>query len=67
MKTKTSSTELLPQVILSLATLPLLVFLSLAQTLAQILTEMGQGSEEIFRGDRLPILHLRKVKDQNHN
>ncbi|MEB3310947.1 MAG: hypothetical protein VKJ02_12000 [Snowella sp.] len=41
---------------LSLVTFPLLVGLGISQTLAKGMIEFGQASEEIFRGDRLPIL-----------
>ncbi len=43
---------------LSLATVPLLLGLLVASTLRDSLREIGQASEEIFRGDRLPILNF---------
>lgn len=55
---KTTTSELLPAIFLSLATAPLLITLEVGQALGKILTEVGQGSEEMFRGDRLPILHF---------
>ncbi len=42
---------------LSVATLPVLVGLWGAQHAAEFLKEVGQLSEEIFRGDRLPVLN----------
>ncbi|MBD2120199.1 hypothetical protein [Trichocoleus sp. FACHB-262] len=39
---------------LSLATVPLLAFLLSGKALAECVQELGQMSEELFRGDRLP-------------
>lgn len=61
---KTTTSELLPAIFLSLATAPLLVSLGAAQALGKMLTEVGQGSEEMFRGDRLPILHFSDGESQ---
>lgn len=47
---------LTPELLLSLATGPLLVGLVGQKLLSQALQEWGALSEEIFRGDRLPIL-----------
>lgn len=63
---KTSHSDLFPQICLSLVTGPLLLILIAAQTLNQMLSEMGRASEEIFRGERLPILPLQEVKSQGH-
>ncbi|MCU0537046.1 MAG: hypothetical protein MUD14_24435 [Hydrococcus sp. Prado102] len=41
---------------LALATSPFLVGILAARSLSQTLTDIGQASEEILRGDRLPIL-----------
>jgi hypothetical protein len=41
---------------LSLATFPVLVGLGVSFTLTKGIVELGRVSEEIFRGDRLPIL-----------
>lgn len=41
---------------LSIVTFPLLVGLGISHTLTKGIVELGQASEEIFRGDRLPIL-----------
>jgi hypothetical protein len=43
---------------LSVVTLPVLVGLWGAQHGALLLQEVGQLSEEIFRGDRLPVLNV---------
>ncbi len=46
--------------LLSAATFPLLVSLDLLKRGSQQLTELGELSEEIFRGDRLPLLPFPK-------
>ncbi len=46
------------ELLLSLATAPLLVGLRAGQALAQFLQEVGEASEEVFRGDRLPVLNF---------
>jgi hypothetical protein len=66
MAMKTSHFDLFPQICLSLATGPVLATLTCAQSLGQTLTEMGQASEEMFRGERLPILPLQEVKSKGH-
>ena len=47
-----------PELLISLSSLPLLSSLSIGQVLARGLSEIGQASEELFRGDRLPSLPL---------
>lgn len=42
--------------LISLATVPLVVGLVGTQALTQMAQELGQWSEEVFRGDRLPLL-----------
>jgi hypothetical protein len=52
-------TGVLPtQVLLSLTTAPLLLFLVGSRALATLIQEMGQTSEEVFRGERLPLLKI---------
>lgn len=63
---KNSHSDLFPQICLSLATGPVLLTLTCAQSFGQMLTEMGQASEEMFRGERLPILPLQEVKNQGY-
>jgi len=41
-------------------TLPLLAFVMAERVISEMLTEMGQASEELFRGDRLPTRPLMK-------
>ncbi|MEM8777919.1 MAG: hypothetical protein AAGF26_03420 [Cyanobacteria bacterium P01_G01_bin.49] len=48
----------LMKVWLSLATVPLVGGVLVAHKLAEELSAIGQNSEEIFRGDRLPILNF---------
>jgi hypothetical protein len=47
----------------SLATIPLIAGLVGGQTLATALQTIGGFSEEIFRGDRLPILDFTALED----
>jgi hypothetical protein len=47
-----------PNVWVSLAAIPLLTVLLTSQALAETVQTVGLWSEEIFRGDRLPILDL---------
>jgi hypothetical protein len=43
---------------LSLAVPPMLVGLMGAKLMADLMLSVGQASEEIFRGDRLPVLKV---------
>ncbi len=43
---------------LSAATLPLLVGLMMMKSISQEWLDWGKESEEIFRGDRLPLLNF---------
>ena len=45
-----------PHFYLSFVTFPLLVGLGISRSLTQGIVELGKLSEEVFRGDRLPIL-----------
>jgi hypothetical protein len=45
-------------VLVSITTTPLLLSLLGGRVLTEILQDLGKASEEIFRGDRLPILNL---------
>lgn len=53
-----SSGLLTPELLLSLAAGPFLVGLIVQKVLADTLQEVGLLSEEIFRGDRLPVLNF---------
>lgn len=48
------------EVIVSLSSLPLVSLLAVGQLVTRGLVEMGQQSEELFRGERLPGLPLMK-------
>ncbi|XHU95709.1 MAG: hypothetical protein JJP05_08515 [cyanobacterium endosymbiont of Rhopalodia gibba] len=43
---------------LSLATAPFLGSLLIVHQITQVLEELGEASEEVFRGARLPILNF---------
>ena len=45
-----------PEVLLSLATAPILMGLLASHGLVRILKDLGELSEEAFRGERLPVL-----------
>jgi hypothetical protein len=42
--------------LVSLATVPMVAGLVGARVLTQVASQLGQMSEEVFRGDRLPLL-----------
>jgi hypothetical protein len=46
------------QICLSLITVPFVCGLLVVESLERELLELGQASEEVFRGDRLPILNF---------
>ncbi|NBD15869.1 MAG: hypothetical protein GVY04_06905 [Cyanobacteria bacterium] len=48
---------------LSLLTVPFLAGLVGARSLQEGLTSIGEASEEVFRGARLPILHLQQQSE----
>jgi hypothetical protein len=52
-----------PSCWLSLATVPVILTLSLIESCNQSLIELGQVSEEVFRGSRLPLLHLEETNN----
>lgn len=43
---------------IALATIPTLVGLVVIKNLGDVLIDLGLSSEEVFRGDRLPILNM---------
>ena len=47
-----------PSLLVSLAATPWLIAIVTANTASSLLEQLGLASEEIFRGDRLPVLHL---------
>lgn len=52
----TLSFRIPPEVLVSLASGPLLLALLGSKAATQLLAEISQQSEELFRGDRLPLL-----------
>ena len=50
---------------LSLVTSPFLLSLIVFQSILEGLMELGQASEELFRGDRLPILNIPEEDQQD--
>jgi hypothetical protein len=55
-----------PDLLLSLATAPLLVGLLTSKAFAELIQDVGQASEEIFRGDRLPVLDFSTAANQTN-
>jgi hypothetical protein len=53
-----SRSSLPAAILVSIAAAPVAVALVAARAIGQGLEELGRTSEEIFRGDRLPILHF---------
>lgn len=51
----------------SFATVPVLLGILLAHSLAENLKDLGQASEEIFRGDRLPLLNFPEPEEKIEN
>jgi hypothetical protein len=58
MKHSKIPTNLPAKLLLSLGTAPLLVGLIAGKALADVMREIGQTTEELFRGDRLPVLKI---------
>jgi hypothetical protein len=46
------------KLLLSLGTAPLLLALIGGKAIADLMKDMGQATEELFRGDRLPVLKI---------
>ncbi|MGK7946525.1 MAG: hypothetical protein AB4058_18850 [Microcystaceae cyanobacterium] len=61
MKNKNQETAIL----LSLVTPPFLLGITVIDSLTQGLKELGSMSEEIFRGERLPLLNFPEVEPDN--
>lgn len=62
-KPRKQPTVLTIEVLLSLATGPVLVALVGGKVLVDMVCELGQFSEELFRGDRLPLLKFPATSD----
>ncbi|WP_225913808.1 hypothetical protein [Leptolyngbya ohadii] len=48
--------------LLSLGTIPVLAVLIGSKAILQAMREIGEASEELFRGDRLPILETQNLE-----
>lgn len=46
----------MPSLIISITTIPVVALILVARGAARATLELGELSEELFRGDRLPIL-----------
>lgn len=62
--TENNSPNISAEVLLSVATVPVLLALVGGKALAGLVQEIGQMSEEVFRGDRLPILNMMNSKPE---
>jgi hypothetical protein len=47
-----------PSLLVSLAAAPCLMAIVAIRATSELLERVGQTSEEIFRGDRLPVIHF---------
>lgn len=52
------SVKISSDILLSLATVPLLAGLLASKAVGECLKSLGSDSEEVFRGDRLPLLNF---------
>lgn len=55
------------ETMLAVSTLPLIVGLLITKTISDTVIGLGQASEELFRGDRLPVLNLHTVGPDDSN
>ena len=62
-----SQSFVVPEWLLSLATAPLLVSLVSGRAAFKLVQDFGLASEEIFRGDRLPILKHPLTSTDTHS
>jgi hypothetical protein len=60
-----AKSKLSSDVLVSVATAPLLVALVGSKVLAELVQKLGLASEEVFRGDRLPVLHMPITPDES--
>lgn len=62
MSSTQSSVKVPTALLLSLGTIPVLALLVGGKAVLQVMREVGEASEEIFRGDRLPILETQDAE-----
>lgn len=55
-----------PEILVGLAVVPVLVGMIGVRAIADGLQELGSLSEEIFRGDRLPVLDISNSQNSEH-
>ncbi len=60
----TSKPPLPTEVLLSLATAPMLLGILATDAVFSWLQNLGISSEEVFRGDRLPVLHFPNLESE---
>lgn len=60
-----SGSEIPTEFLLSLATGPMLLGILAAQAVGSWLQSAGLASEEVFRGDRLPVLHVPDLEPED--
>lgn len=61
---QTSESKFPVEIIVSLATGPLLLGVLCGKASLKFLQALGEASEEVFRGDRLPVLQFPKVESE---
>ncbi|WP_346294000.1 hypothetical protein [Sphaerothrix gracilis] len=63
-----NSFSLAPNLLVSLATAPVLLGILGGRALGEFVQQLGLASEELFRGDRLPVLSLSNLeaKEDDH-
>lgn len=54
-----------PTWLVAIATPPILGALASARAIGSALDQLGATSEELFRGDRLPVLHQTEERDRS--
>ena len=52
-----------PSLLVSIAATPWLAAILSVQAASEFLEQLGVASEEMFRGDRLPVLHFSELLD----
>ena len=58
-----NSQSLIPEIILGIVTPTMMISILSGETLINLLEDMGKASEEIFRGERLPLLKDHYLED----
>ena len=55
----------MPSLVIAVTTIPVVALMLVTRGVAKATLEVGQLSEELFRGDRLPILTFPLDQDQD--